>query len=163
MAYYERKLPHWQPDNASFFVTWRLFGSIPRSKSESVFSGPLWLQDPQVAASVAATLQDGEDQWHLYHLQAWVLMPNHVHTLLTPNGRPLANALMTIKSASARRANLILGRTGKRFWQVESYDHWVRSDDEESRIIRYIETNPVRAGLAAAAEDWRWSSAWNGR
>ncbi|MDP8979938.1 MAG: transposase [Acidobacteriota bacterium] len=146
-----------------FFVTWRLFGSIPRVKSASVFSGPLWLQDPQVAASVAATLQDGEKQWGLYTLSAWVLMPNHVHTLLTPMIVRSFNALMTIKSASARRANLILGRTGKPFWQVESYDHWVRSDDDESRIVGYIESNPVRAGLVAAVEDWRWSSAWNGR
>ena len=52
----------------------------------------------------------------------------------------------------------MLRRTGA-FWQSESYDHWVRDDDELLRIIDYIENNPVKAGLAALPEDYRWSSA----
>jgi putative DNA methylase len=55
-------------------------------------------------------------------------------------------------------ANLLLGRTGA-FWQHESYDHWVRNEREFNRIVAYIEENPVSAGLAAAVEDWPWSSA----
>ncbi len=64
-----------------------------------------------------------------------------------------------IKSYSARKANHILGRTGEPFWQDESYDHWIRKDDEINRIIRYIEWNPVRASLVERIEDWPWSSA----
>jgi len=67
--------------------------------------------------------------------------------------------MLVIKSASARRANRLLERIGQRFWQDESFDHWVRDDRERRRIIRYIEANPVEAGLVAAPEDWRWSSA----
>jgi len=66
---------------------------------------------------------------------------------------------MNVKSASARTANATLGRTGKPFWQDESYDHWVRSDRERACVVRYIEYNPVAAGLVAAPEDWQWSSA----
>jgi REP element-mobilizing transposase RayT len=51
-----------------------------------------------------------------------------------------------------------LGRRG-RFWQQESYDHWARDEDELERIIRYVEQNPVKAGLVAKAEDWPFSSA----
>jgi len=50
------------------------------------------------------------------------------------------------EGATARQANLILGRTGETFWQAESYDHWVRDASEWRRIASYIENNPVKAG-----------------
>jgi type I restriction enzyme R subunit/putative DNA methylase len=120
--------------------------------------GPLWLKDPPVADCVSRVLLSGATDWHLFELDAWVLMANHVHALLRPLV-PLQKALMNIKSASARAANGILGRAGEPFWQGESYDHWVRSSEERGRIIRYIEFNPVNAGLVEAPELWRWSSA----
>jgi type I restriction enzyme R subunit/putative DNA methylase len=64
-----------------------------------------------------------------------------------------------IKGGTARSANLLLGRTGEPFWQVESHDHWVRNRKEFDRIVAYIEENPVSAGFVAAPEDWPWSSA----
>jgi putative transposase len=125
-------------------------------------SGPLWLKNAQVAECVSRILLCGASQWRLYELPAWVVMANHVHVLLRPLV-PLRKALMNIKSASARASNATLGRTGAPFWQDESYDHWVRSDRERSSIIRYIEYNPVTAGLVLAPEDWPWSSAgWQG-
>jgi len=51
-----------------------------------------------------------------------------------------------------------LQRTGT-FWQDESYDHCVSDEDELERIIRYIEHNPVNAGLVDVAELWPFSSA----
>jgi hypothetical protein len=45
------------------------------------------------------------------------------------------------------------------FWQYESYDHLVRNDSEFGKIKRYIEGNPVKAGLADAPEMFLWSSA----
>jgi hypothetical protein len=53
----------------------------------------------------------------------------------------------------------MLVRTGSPFWQEESYDHCVRNDREFERIRAYIEENPVRAGLAGEAAEFRWSSA----
>ena len=53
----------------------------------------------------------------------------------------------------------ILGWIGP-FWQAESYDHLVVRDGREFERIRgYIEQNPVKAGLAASAEEYLWSSA----
>jgi hypothetical protein len=46
-----------------------------------------------------------------------------------------------------------------RFWEDESFDHWVRDEAELVRIRTYIERNPVTAGLVERAEDWPWSSA----
>ncbi|HEX8847496.1 MAG TPA: hypothetical protein VF791_22830, partial [Pyrinomonadaceae bacterium] len=65
----------------------------------------------------------------------------------------------TIKGFTAREANKLLNLTGQPFWQDESYDRWVRDETELKRIIRYIEHNPVSAGLVAKPEDWPWSSA----
>jgi putative transposase len=121
-------------------------------------SGPLWLKDPHVTDSVSQVLLSGAAEWSLYELDAWVVMANHVHALLRPL-LPLQKVLMNIKSASARAANAILKRKGEPFWQGESYDHWVRSAVERGRIVRYIENNPVNAGLVDSPERWRWSSA----
>ena len=53
----------------------------------------------------------------------------------------------------------MLALTGSPFGQEESYDHLVRHMAEFGKIRNYIEENPVRAGLAREASDYRWSSA----
>jgi putative transposase len=73
-------------------------------------------------------------------------MANHVHILIYPEAT-LSRITKAIKSLSAHQANAILGRSGHRFWQDESYDHWVRDPRELENIVRYIEKNPVAAGL----------------
>jgi len=85
-------------------------------------------------------------------------MPNHVHVLMEPRA-PLAKITAVMKGVAARDGNATLGRTGKPFWQDESFDHWVRNSAEFERIRHYIEHNPVSAGLARRPEDWIWSSA----
>ena len=172
LSYYQRNLPHWQPDGAAIFLTWRLHGSIPAILAAPEFGaadrtlnlavvGPRWLADERVARCVAEVLRYGEERLGLYHLRAWVLMVNHVHILIYPEAG-ITRITRTVKGYSARRANEILGRTGQRFWQDESYDHWVRGRDELEKIVHYIEWNPVTAGLVSRVEDWRWSSAFTG-
>jgi putative DNA methylase len=93
-----------------------------------------------------------------YQLHCFVIMPNHVHLLVTP--RVVATHwLGPLKGFTAYRANQMLGRQGRPFWQDESYDHAVRSDAEFQRICGYIERNPVSAGLVTTADQFRWSSA----
>jgi type I restriction enzyme R subunit len=53
----------------------------------------------------------------------------------------------------------LLNRNGT-FWQHESFDHWVRDVEEMERIMRYIEENPVKAGLVSSAALWPYSSAF---
>jgi REP element-mobilizing transposase RayT len=93
-----------------------------------------------------------------YTLHAFAVMPNHVHLLLTP-ATALPKLTKSLKNITAKRANLILGLTGRSFWQEESYDRLVRNDREFEQIRRYIENNPVRAGLIQEASAYRWSSA----
>ena len=64
-----------------------------------------------------------------------------------------------IKGFTAYRINESRNVRGEVFWQDESYDHWVRDEEEMIRIIQYIENNPVTARLCSQPEDWPWSSA----
>jgi putative transposase len=177
VTYYERHLPHWQPEGAAIFLTWRLHGSLPKAVTlsniqesgrkfaavdrelDKAATGPRWLEDDRVAQCVVDALQYGERELNLYNLQAWVLMLNHVHILIQPEAR-LSRITRAIKNYSARKANAILGRTGQPFWQDESYDHSVRGPHEFAKIAHYIEQNPMAAGLVEKVEAWRWSSAF---
>ena len=61
----------------------------------------------------------------------------------------VSSVMQSLKRFTAREGNRIPGLTGRPFWQDESYDRLVRNDTEFERITRYIETNLVKAGLAA--------------
>jgi putative transposase len=106
---------------------------------------------------VIAALKKVEEE-RLCRLHGYVVMPNHVHVLLTAIAA-LERLTFLIKGRTARQANLLLDRTGRRFWQNESFDHWIRNSAEFERVQHYIETNPVKAGLAASPSAWPWSSA----
>jgi putative transposase len=179
VSFYRRKLPHWQPEGRSIFLTWRLYGSVPRNKVthsltegqrfllidqqlDTADYGPVYLKNPQVAATVEQTLFTAANKWELFDLFAWVVMSNHVHVLLQPY-KPVQDITRAVKNTSARNANAILGRTGQPFWQTESFDHWVRNGKQFDRILQYIEENPVKAGLVERAEQWPWSSATVGQ
>ena len=121
-------------------------------------TGPLYLHSPEVADLVTAALHDGEREFHRYQLHAYVVMPNHVHLLVTP--KVVASRwLAPLKGLTAYQANELLHSHGQPFWQGESYDHLVRSQAEFDRIRSYIEENPVRAGLVSEAQQHPWSSA----
>jgi putative transposase len=121
-------------------------------------TGPLYLSDARIAEVVASAILDSAD----YELHAWAVMPNHVHLLVTPHVE-LPKLMQRLKGRTARYANQLLNRTGQSFWQDESYDHLVRNGEEFRKIERYIVNNPVKAGLVAVAELYRWSSAgWGG-
>ena len=77
----------------------------------------------------------------------YVIMPNHVHVLMTPRiGYELENVLKSVKGYSAREINRTLGSSGD-FWQRESYDHIVRNLDQLKRFQNYIRANPSKAKL----------------
>jgi putative transposase len=115
------------------------------------------LQRENIATLVIESLFRGEKMGH-YRLGPFVIMANHVHLLLLPSISP-SLLLKSLKGVTAREANRLLHRTGEQFWQRESYDHWVRDEREWNRIATYIESNPVRAGLASRMEDFPWTSA----
>lgn len=95
---------------------------------DTASSGPVYLRQEVIARLVVDSLFRGVDLGH-YELGAFVLMANHVHVLLRPLVVP-SRLLQSLKGATARAANRVLGRTGESFWQRESYDHWVRDERE---------------------------------
>jgi REP element-mobilizing transposase RayT len=191
-------LPHLKREGASYFVTFRLAGTLPKdvvlrlkSEREAIISqaqvakrpltwheqeelfrwyssrvdkhldaglGDCWLTRPEVASIVAGAIQFHARQ--RFDLHAWVLMPNHVHAVLRPHPNwTLSQILKSWKGFTAREANRLLKRTGMTFWQVESFDHLVRDDDDLHRCCHYTTTNPVTARLCQRPEEWPWSSA----
>jgi putative DNA methylase len=116
------------------------------------------LKHAEVAEVVKASLMkfDGER----YKLIAWVIMPNHIHLLLKPiNDWGLETILHSFKSFTASEANNVLERNGK-FWMRESFDRYIRDAKHFGKAFRYIENNPVKAGLCEKPKDWKFSSAY---
>lgn len=171
-------LPHFDGPQQTQFVTFRLYDSLPQSvleryrtecSEDSKFRksieryldtgyGACWLRIPEVATIVRDSLKfnDGTK----YRLISWVLMPNHVHLLLTPNENVhLSDILHSIKSFTAQKANKLLGRKGQ-FWQHESFDRYIRGYRHFAAVVRYIEQNPVKARLCHKPEEWVFSSAF---
>lgn len=90
---------------------------------------------------------------------AYCLMPNHVHLLAVPHQEgALALGIGRTNLVYTRYLNRKYFRSG-RIWQNRFYSCIVDSDDYLWAVARYIETNPVRAGLVASAADYAWSSA----
>jgi REP element-mobilizing transposase RayT len=82
-----------------------------------------------------------------YDIDAFVLMPNHVHAVIAPtHGYDLSMILRGIKGVSANECNKLLGRKST-FWMDESYDHIVRDANELVGFRNYITANPEKAGL----------------
>lgn len=195
---YRRNLPHIQPPDGTFFVTFMLKGAITKDKRtmirekhelalanarrmypeadvykreagkihmeyikeydhllENGLRGVRWLEIPEIASLVEGSLKylDG-NEWRLI---AWCIMPNHVHVVVDETRIPLFRILQRMKIFTAIRANRILGRTGKAFWQDESFDHLVRDEWSLIEKIRYTVFNPVKAGICKEWQGWQWS------
>ena len=116
------------------------------------------LRNPDIAKLVQdSLLKFDRDRYQLF---SWVVMPNHSHSLLTRfHDWELEDILQAHKSYTAHEANKLLGRKG-RFWMKEYFDRYIRSDKHFRNVVRYIENNPVKAGLCANPSDWPFSSAW---
>jgi REP element-mobilizing transposase RayT len=122
--------------------------------------GECFLRKRKVAEIVRDSLQkyDGER----YKLIAWVIMANHIHVLLKPiNDWDLSKIFSSFKSFTASESNKVLERTGK-FWMREFFDRFIRDYEHFEKAFRYIENNPVKAGLCDKPSDWEFSSAFNG-
>ncbi len=107
--------------------------------------GACRLRQPPISGIVETTLRhfDGSR----YALDDYVVMPNHVHALLTPlGGHDLAGILKSWKTFIAKAVNETLGRKGA-VWQSEFFDHIVRSSIQLTKFRDYIRSNPAAANL----------------
>lgn len=108
--------------------------------------GECVLRRRELAELVAHSLRHFDGQ--RYSLGDFVVMPNHVHLLVSLLGNTdIEKQCYSWKKFSAGEINAALGRKG-RFWQEESFDHLVRSPTHFDAFSDYILTNGERAGLA---------------
>jgi len=171
-------LPHFDAPHVTQFVTFQLHDSFPVTRSaefSAILSerddsvkrrkleawldrghGKCWLRQRAVAELVEQLLLAGNGRD--YRLQAWVVMPNHVHLVADVWDVPLVKLVSGWKGKSSRRANALLRSSGK-FWQEDYYDTIVRDGAHLQRAVKYTEQNPVKAFLAKTAREWPWSSA----
>ena len=171
-------LPHRDEPGLHQFVTFRLADAFPgalRSEWAALFEieedrrrlrkleeyldlgrGESHLRLPELARMVENALRHFHGR--RYRLEAWVIMPNHVHALFIPTGEAMSKIVQSWKSYTARQANRMLGRAGV-FWEQDYWDTYMRDEEHEARTRRYIEQNPLKAKLAREPADWAWSSA----
>jgi putative transposase len=122
--------------------------------------GTFFLREDTIAGVVTNSIRFHDREW--FDVDAFCIMPNHVHLIITPYERSedtdysLTQIMHNIKRNSAKQANKILNRTGA-FWQHENYDHYIRDSAELERIIEYVLSNPVKAGLVDDWTQWKWS------
>ena len=147
MQFYWRNLPHLQRDFKPQFIT-----SVTRSH---------WILPDCARDLVLASCC--HDHRRKYELYVAIVMPDHVHLILTPliNERKreifsLIEIMRGIKGASARAINECLGRHGP-VWQEESFDHVLRSSEGLDAKIDYVLQNPVRKALVSNWREYRWA------
>jgi putative transposase len=169
-------LPHRDEPGLTQFVTFRLADSFPaelRQEWEMLFKieddrerrtqleawldlghGSCELKDEHVASAVAGALRHFDGQ--RYALRAFTIMPNHVHVLFHVTTEPMAKVVQSWKRFTANRANEILGRKGT-FWQEDYWDTYMRNAEHEERTLRYLWSNPVKAGFVKDWKAWPWT------
>jgi len=90
---------------------------------------------------------------YVLHVIGYVVMPEHVHLLLSEPARSsLDRAILALKTSVTRRS------PHRPFWLTRYYDFNVHSEKKRIEKLRYMHRNPVVRGLAGRPEDWKWSS-----
>jgi len=116
---------------------------------------------PLLATASARNLFEGTlervRRWYGFYLCGYVVMPEHVHLLLSePERAHLCTVIQMLKQNVARGLPEIAD--GRSFWQARYYDFNVWSEEKRIEKLRYMHRNPVKRGLAERPEDWPWSS-----
>jgi len=106
-------------------------------------------------------------QLHPFHIDAWVVLPEHMHCLWTlpPGDADFAMRWMLIKNRFSRglstgepRSPNHLRRRERGIWQRRYWEHLIRDDEDYRRHFDYIHINPLKHGLVARVQDWPYSS-----
>ena len=180
--YHRTGLPHFEAGEVPQHICFRLADSLPQSllreweeelqrlpeteqqnerrqRIEAALDqghGVCWLQRPEIATLVRGALCHFNGD--RYRLHGWVIMPNHVHVLVTPLGdHSLSGVVHSWKSYTATQANKLLGRSGP-FWHADYFDRFMRDEGHFVTTLKYIHGNPVKAGLCTDPSAWEWTS-----
>lgn len=112
-----------------------------------------------LARLLIAELRAAETSGSIQSL-AWVVMPDHMHWLITLQSGDLSSLMRGVKGRSAISINRALAQQGS-IWQKEFHDHALRKEEDLHAIARYIVANPLRAGLVERIGDYPlWDAVW---
>jgi putative transposase len=90
---------------------------------------------------------------YVFFVYAYVVMPEHVHLLVSePKRESLARVMQAIKTSISKQ------NKPRPFWLARYYDFNLHTAEKRSEKIRYIHQNPVKRRLVSNPEDWEWSS-----
>ena len=93
-----------------------------------------------------------------HRVHAYVLMPDHMHLVVTPRESGSASQIMhSLKLHTAREIGVFLGSKGG-IWQARFYERALRTPKDVEEAIVYVHDNPIKAGLTYRPEDYYWSS-----
>jgi putative transposase len=135
-------LKRFQKAEALHFITFSCFHRLP------------FLEMPDPKERFEAVLERTRAR-HQARVYAYVLMPEHIRLLI--NEPPLilvAQFLKALKQVISRK----LRGDRPQFWQDRYFDSNIRGESARSEVIRYIHRNPVKRGLVASPEQYRWRS-----
>ena len=94
---------------------------------------------------------------HAWRCTAYCLMTTHFHLMVETPNPDLDRGMQYLAGLYAQSFNRRHGRTGHLFGE-RYYSGILQKESHHLETIRYIALNPVRAGICAAPEDWRWSN-----
>lgn len=97
---------------------------------------------------------------HVFHMRAYVILPDHFHLMIKCDERVLASTVMSsLKSNFSKDFKVHRGIQGRvDIWQRGWWEHNIRNEADFERHLHYIHYNPVYHGVAAHPEDWVYSS-----
>lgn len=115
--------------------------------------------DWRIGRMLVAELRAEHDSGRVNSL-AWVVMPDHLHWLLSLQEGTLGTLMQRVKSRSAIAINAALHRADQ-FWRKGYHDHGMRVEEDLPAMARYVVANPLRAGLVGSLRDYPlWDAAW---
>src|SRR3954447_11984101 len=130
-------------------------GAIFHAWARRVDRWPLFVDDHDFERYIALLARTVEE--HEWLLMSFCLMPNHVHLLIKLRDPNLARGIQKLHGSYVRWFNDRHDRTGRLF--EHRYGSKLVADELYLlTVLRYIEANPVAAGLCDEAQTWRWSS-----
>ena len=117
------------------------------------------------------TILEQTRQRYRFVVVGYVVMPEHVHLLVTePEVRSPSTVMQVLKQRTARallprrkrrdprQRELFRENICRSFWQARFYDFNVWTTKRRVEKLRYMHRNPVKRGLVESPEQWRWSS-----
>lgn len=96
---------------------------------------------------------------HGFSITGYVLMPEHVHLLVSePDAITASGVIQVIKQNSSRKLKSAATIEREPFWLTRFYDFNVRTEQKLVEKLRYMHRNPVTRGMVESPEHWEWSS-----